>query len=170
MKILLNVLGLIVALVVFTGIGFFVYGRENTWAAISGPADQGTMDLLNVQRTEKPHDALLCSPSLCDSVVADETLPTYDMSPAELIAALDSAARVVSPRLMRVDNGGDPATARYVTTSNLMRFPDTNWVQAIALDDGRTGLIAYARAQIGHSDMGANKARLVAWTNQLSAD
>ena len=67
------------------------------------------------------------------------------------------------PTAERVDDGTNPAYARFVARSRLMRFPDTVDIEAVVLDDGRTGLRAYGRAQLGRSDRGVNRARLKVW-------
>lgn len=167
MRMLTSVLSIVVIALAVAALVFVLYGRERTWTTIAGPADLGPIDLTEVQRTQKPHDALLCTQGLCNGVDVDATLPAYNQSPEELIASLDGAAKQTTDRLTRVDDGSDPHSARYVTRSNLMRYPDTVWLQATTLEDGSTGLMAYARAQIGHSDLGANKARLESWIAQL---
>ncbi|MGB7433380.1 MAG: DUF1499 domain-containing protein [Ahrensia sp.] len=170
MRMLFNILAVMAVAIIIAASTFVLFGRERTWTAIAGPADLGALDLTTVERTQKPHDALLCSQGLCDAVTVDQTLSTYDVSPAELIAALDAAATTVTHHVQRVDDGTDATKARYVARSNLMRFPDTIWLQAVTMDDGRTGLIAYARAQLGYSDLGVNKARLEGWIAQASLD
>lgn len=170
MRIFFNVVLFIAVAIFIAACAFVLFGRERSWTTLAGPADLGAMDLTTVERTQKPHDALICSQGLCDAVTVDKTLATFDISPAELIAALDAAASSVTDHLQRVDDGTDPTKARYVARSNWMRFPDTVWLQAVTMDDGRTGLIAYGRAQLGYSDLGANKARLESWIAQASLD
>ena len=46
-----------------------------------------------------------------------------------------------------------------------MRFPDVIHLEARPMPDGRTGIMAYAAAQIGKSDLGKNRARLEALLN-----
>lgn len=167
MRMLINAMFAVAIIVTIAAVAFVAFGRDRTWQAIAGDADLGPRELTTITRTSKPHDALLCSQGLCARTTTDGKLPVFDLSPAALIAALDSAARSVDPNLERVDDGSKPETARYVTRSPLMRFPDTTWLQAVPLGDGKTGLIAYAQAQLGYSDLGANKARLEKWTAAL---
>jgi uncharacterized protein (DUF1499 family) len=153
---------LIIALVLFLiALAFVGYGREKSWQLFFGNADLGKLDTANIKRTTKPHDALLCSTDACQSgVKSDDSLPKYNASAEELIKMIDKAFQNSSLLYLRVDDGSDPTYARYVTRSSLMRFPDTNQFFAIDNADGTSSLIAYARAQIGYSDAGANLKRL----------
>jgi uncharacterized protein (DUF1499 family) len=164
MKILL----IIVLLVFIAALSFIIYGREKSWQLFFGNADLGAIDLTNVKRTTKPHDALLCSADVCKSdAEINETLPTYNAKAEELIIMIDKAFQESGMIYERVDDRADPLAARYVTRSNLMRFPDTNQFVAIDNADGTASLIAYARAQIGYSDAGVNLKRLKAITAKL---
>ena len=142
------------------GAVFVLYGRENTWVAVSGDPDLGPFDLTAPTRSDRPNDALLCSPGLCEGLTVDGPLPVYDLAPDALIAALQAAIDAQPDRKQRVDDGADPLGLRYVTWTETLRFPDTNQFLAVDLGEGRTGLIAYARAQLGQSDQGNNRARL----------
>ena len=162
-----RVLGIVVTLVVVlavAGAGFLLYGRQTQWTAIAGDPDTGPYDFSALTRSASPNDALLCSPGLCEGLTVDGPLPVYEMAPDALMAALAQAIDAQPDRKERVDGGADPLGLRYVTWTETLRFPDTSQFLAVDLGDGRTGLIAYARAQIGRSDMGNNRARLERWT------
>ena len=147
---------------------FVAYGRENTWQLVVGNADLGPFDLQNIQRNHKPNDALLCAESLCpDGIKVDKNLPSYELSVHEVIEEIDNQMRQSGVKYQRVDDHTDPSQARYIVRSNAMRFPDTNQFQAFELDGGKTGLIAYGRAQIGYSDLGVNLQRLTELTKSL---
>ena len=164
---LIKSLILLVLLATVATAGFFIYGRENTWQLIAGNPDQGPFELTALVRSDRPNDALLCSPGLCDDVAVDAALPVYAMEPEALMAALRTAIEIQPDRKRRVDDGTDPAALRYVTWTDTMRFPDTRQFLAVDLGDGQSGLIAYGRAQIGHSDRGYNLARLKRWTGAI---
>lgn len=167
---LIKSLILLVLLATVATVGFLIYGRENTWQLIAGNPDQGPFELAAPVRSDRPNDALLCSPGLCEGVAVDGALPVYDMAPEALIAALRAAIEAQPDRKQRVDEGTDPAALRYVTWTDTMRFADTSQFLAVDLGDGRSGLVAYARAQLGRSDMGNNKARLERWTGAIETD
>ncbi|MFZ2101891.1 MAG: DUF1499 domain-containing protein [Oricola sp.] len=166
-RILVSAALLFVALVLCAA-GFFVlYGRAETWALFFGDPDLGFFDRAAPVRSAGRNDALMCTPGLCDGVRVDAALPEYDMPPEILIARVDAAMLTLGLSLRRVDDGAAPAKARYVTYTPLFRFPDTTSFEAVSLDDGRTGLVAYARSQIGGNDFGVNRARLKTVTAKL---
>ncbi|MBZ0161453.1 MAG: DUF1499 domain-containing protein [Notoacmeibacter sp.] len=151
-----------VALVMLVMAGGFAFGWENVWERIAGPADRGAYDFAKGKRRRTPNDALACTPGAC-SGSPDLALPEYQQTPAELTGAIVAHIAATDPTAERVDDGTNPAYARFVARSRLMRFPDTVDIEAVVLDDGRTGLRAYGRAQLGRSDHGVNRARLEAW-------
>lgn len=149
------------------GLFLLIVGPARTWQMIAGDPDLGWFDRSAPARTGRPNDALLCTPGLCDGVKVDRELPDYADPPEILIGKIDEALRAVAADIRRVDDGSDPARARYVTRTPLMRFPDTNSFEAVVLENGRTGLVAYAAAQLGYSDGGNNRKRLEAVIESL---
>nr|WP_256477787.1 DUF1499 domain-containing protein [Aurantimonas marianensis] len=95
-------------------------------------------------------------------------LPLYQDAPAALLDRLD--AFVLADRnVTRVDDGARPDYRRYVARTPVLRFPDTVDAEAIA-GDGGTQLRLYSRSLLGHSDFGANAARLKVWAGWLRRD
>ncbi|MDP3525315.1 MAG: DUF1499 domain-containing protein, partial [Hoeflea sp.] len=127
---------------------------------IAGSPDRGQHDFSAGARSPSPNDALACSPGLCEN--PDFELAPVDDAPPAAIERLAQRLLAGDSLARRVDDRTDPARARFVTHSPLMRFPDVIHLEARALPDGRTGLMAYAAAQLGSSDMGKNRARLEA--------
>lgn len=158
---------ILVGVLALAAVFFVIYGRANTWEVLAGDPDLGPFDRANPVRSARPNDALLCTPNLCDGVRADADLPEYDATPGELIARIEERFRASGEIMERVDDSADPARLRIVTWTPGFRFPDTNNFEAVALAKGKTGLVAYARAQIGHSDRGKNLQRLRAVTGGL---
>lgn len=161
------------ALLVALGVAvlFFVsYGRAATWALVFGDPDLGSFDRSEPVRASRPNDALLCTPGLCDGVAVDGELPDYAGPPDRLIAGIDAAMRASDEIHRRVDDTSDTARARYVIWTPVMRFPDTNSFEAVPLQNGRVGLVAYGRAQIGYSDGGVNRRRLEKILSRLETD
>lgn len=159
---------LIVLAVLFAAaLAFVVYGRANAWEALTGSPDLGPVKLGEIKRSQTENDALLCTPGLCGDVRTDGELPAYDVAPDELIAEIDRAMREAEPHIERVDDAGDPSRARFVTWTPTMRFPDTTNFIAAPLPDGKTGLVAYARAKLGKKDLGNNLKRLERVTGGL---
>lgn len=154
---------LLLALAILAGlaaIGFVGYGRERTWEQLAGSPDPGRYDFQTAPRRKTPNDALACSPGLC--AAADWALPTYAVTPADLVTQAAQTLMRNDPLARRVDDGADPAYARFVTFSQLMRFPDAIDIAAepVPGTPGRSGLKIYARAQLGRSDLGKNRKRI----------
>lgn len=151
-----------VALVLLAAAGGFAIGWETVWERLAGPADRGAYDFAKGKRRRTPNDALACTPGACTGT-PDLALPAFQQTPDELMAAVNGHIARIDPDAERVDDGTRPAYARYVARTRLMRYPDTVDIEAVVLEDGRTGLRAYGRAQLGRRDRGVNRARLKAW-------
>lgn len=153
---------LFAAVLALAGTAFLAIGPERTWELLAGSPDLGRYEFDTLQRRKTPNDALMCSPGLCDGA-SDGPLPVFDEPPDQVMKKINGRIAASGGLVRRVDDGSDPSYARYVTFTRWMRFPDTTDIQAIRMADGRTGLRAYARAQLGSSDRGVNKARLKRW-------
>ena len=148
----------VVALIGIAVLAFVLIGRERCWELIAGPADGGQYDFAAGKRSPTANDALACSPGLCND--PDFTIAPVNEAPAAVIEQLSQRLADTDPQSGRVDDGSDPTRARFVTYSAVMRFPDVIHLEAVTMADGRTGLMAYSRAQLGKSDFGKNRARL----------
>lgn len=137
---------------------FVLYGRERSWELVAGSPDLGQHDFSNSSRSPTDNDALACSSGLCAG--PDFEIPPFDDAPAIAIERLSQRLMMTDSLARRVDDRKDARRARFVTYSPLMRFPDVIHLEARPLPDGRTGIMAYARAQLGTSDMGKNRERL----------
>ena len=144
---------------------FILIGRERSWELIAGSPDTGQYDFDTAQRSATSNDALACSPGLCTD--PDFEIGAFDDAPAIAIERLSQRLLASDPLARRVDDRKNPAKARFVTHSPLMRFPDVIHLEARAMPDGRTGIMAYAKAQLGKSDMGKNRDRLKALLGKL---
>jgi uncharacterized protein (DUF1499 family) len=152
------------ALIAIAILAFVLIGRERSWEMIAGSPDRGHYDFAVGARSPSGNDALACSPGLCES--ADFDIAPFEDAPEIAIERLAQRLLASDPLAHRVDDGTDAAKARFVTYSPVMRFPDVIHLQAIRMSDGRTGVMAYARAQLGRKDFGKNRARLEALLNR----
>ena len=158
MKFFAYAAGLLVLAAVCVAILFFVYGRERSWLLVAGSPDPGRMDISTVKRSPTANDALACTRNLRDD--CDFDMPAFSEKPEQLSAMLADRVAAADALAHRVDDRTDPTHLRFVTYSPLMRFPDLVSFQLVEMPDGQTGVMAYARAQLGRSDFGANRARL----------
>jgi len=144
---------------------FFLIGPERVWE-LFGPADLGPVSFETLERRATPNDALACPPGVCRAQ-SDLTPPEYAVDAAKLRAAFGWRI-AAEPRVTRVATDDAELTDRYVQRSALMRYPDTIVVRFFDRPGGRSTLALYSRSQLGHGDMGVNRARLERWLKQLA--
>jgi len=144
---------------------FFVIGPERVWA-LFGPADLGPVAFETLERRAPPNDALACPPGVCQAQ-SDLTPPEYAVDAAKLRAAFGWVI-AAEPRVTRVATDDAELTDRYVQRSALMGFPDTIVVRFFDRPGGRSTLALYSRSQLGHGDMGVNRARIERWLAKLA--
>lgn len=151
----------LIALAVFFITAAFVF-RELIYTQLFGEPDQGRSALDSLERTTSPNTYLMANEA-GTSAKPDASALLLRTTPA---TALDAAAEALSALVetRRVDDGSDERYRRFLVRTSIMRYPDTVEFWA-APAPGKRGLInfsAYSRSQIGHSDLGANKARIEA--------
>src|SRR5262245_46165454 len=138
-------------------LAFFLIGPERVWEQF-GPADLGPVSFETLERRATPNDALACPPGVCRAQ-SDLLPPEYAVDAAKLRAAFGWMI-AGEPRTSRVATDDAALTDRYVQRSALLRFPDTIVVRFFDRPGGRSTLALYSRSQLGHGDMGVNRARL----------
>lgn len=139
---------------------FVVIGREKSWEMMAGSPDRGPYDFTTADRSPTANDALACTEGLCEN--PDFAIAAFDDAPEIVIERLTQRLLSSDELARRVDDRSNPAKARFVTHSPIMRFPDMIHLEARPMPDGRTGVMAYAQAQVGTNDLGKNRARLEA--------
>jgi uncharacterized protein (DUF1499 family) len=144
---------------------FFLIGPEKVWERF-GPADLGPVSFQTLERRATPNDALACPPDVCQAQ-SDLTPPEYAVGAAQLRAAFGWMI-ASEPRITRVATEDAPMTERYVQRSALLHFPDTIVVRFFERPGGHSTLALYSRSQLGHGDMGINRARIERWLKQLA--
>ncbi|MEL6202709.1 MAG: DUF1499 domain-containing protein [Pseudomonadota bacterium] len=154
---------------VIVGALIAIIGPANIWQKLYGNPDLGPFDLATLTRSERPHDALLCTPGTCtSSIKTDGDLPIFDEKPSVLLERLAKHIETQEGTRQSVNNDAASGSIRYVTRTAWLKFPDTTQFWAVPMADGKTGLVAYSRSQVGHSDLGANLKRLKDWTSILT--
>jgi Protein of unknown function (DUF1499) len=148
--------------------GVVAYDLDATWALVAGPPDLGPVDFASVKPPASPNRYLACPQDLCPAGAADMTSPTFDMSAADLQRTARKAW-AGEPNLTLVSGDEENHEDRYVQRSKIMRFPDTVAARFIDQADGKSSLALYSRSQIGRSDFGVNKARVLHWLDLVKA-
>ena len=148
--------------------GTLAFGRDQIWTLVAGPADLGLVDFATLEPPASPNHFLACPKGFCPRAHADMVSPTYKVSAAHLQQTA-RRAWAVEPRLKRVDGSLATLRDRYVERTAVLRFPDTISVRFIDLGAGTSTLAIYSRSQIGYSDLGVNKTRVIRWLALLES-
>lgn len=129
-------------------------------APVDGTAP-AVVDPIEVTRTGRPNDALICPETACAD--ADRSTPIYPVEPARLaeawrgVVAMEPRASVVAE-----DQGRMLLLARQ--RSAVFGFTDTVAVRVVpGPTDGSSSFAAYGRAEVGFYDFGVNRRRLADW-------
>ena len=121
------------------------------------------LDFATLQLPPSPNTCLLTpSVTLGQGHVHRDPLPA---SPEAVMAALDRVAASM-PRSFPLARFPTRNQAQWVVRSALINYPDIIVAEAAAVEGG-TGLWLYSRSLIGWSDLGVNRARVMAWLEAL---
>jgi len=127
-------------------------------------ANTEPQDLRELKRAESPNDALACPTGIC-TTQADFESPVFGATPEAVLRALQQAVES-QPRTELAAVVPDPKQVIYVQRSAVFRFPDTIWVQPVALPQG-SSVIIYSRSNYGYGDFGVNRERVGLWLDLL---
>lgn len=127
-------------------------------------ANTEPQDLRELTRAESPNDSLACPPGTCKAE-ADFDSPVFGRTPEEVARALRQAIEG-QPRIELAAAVQEPKQDIYVQRSAVFRFPDTIWVQPVALPQG-SSVIIYSRSNYGYGDFGVNQERIGLWLELL---
>ena len=143
------------AIVIVAAIYVFV-GFERVWSTIGGDPSSELVVIASVKKTPKPNQYLICPDGYCEEV-ADQTAPVFNVSVDQLREAL-SELEDADSNLSKVNSDADDLRQKYIWRSPFWRFPNLISVELIPLENERSTIAIYAQAQLGQSDLGANKA------------
>lgn len=144
----------------------FTYGRDGFWVLIAGPPDLGPIEFATLELPTTPNYFLVCPEGVCSLAKPDSLPPAYRLTASKL-QAIAREAWTHEARLVMVDSNRNLLQDRYVQRTAILRFPDTISVRFIAMEDDSSSLAIYSRSQIGRSDLGANRDRVLRWLSLL---
>jgi len=130
-------------------------------------AERLALDPATLERTGRPNDFLVCPESFC-TAASDRVAPILDLAPADQLRLWEELV-TTSPRTRVLEVDDDRLTIHAEQQTRLMRFVDTIVVRIVPIEEGRSSFAAYSRSELGHSDMGVNRARLEDWIAELEA-
>ena len=153
-----------IKLIAFSSIGLiFLFaatyafvGFERVWSTIGGEPSTDLVEIATVKKTPKPNQHLMCPDGYCEEV-ADQTAPVFNASVEKLRDVL-SEIEDADNNLSKVNSDADDLRQKYIWRSPFWRFPNLISVELIQLDNEQSTIAIYAQAQLGQSDLGANKA------------
>ncbi len=142
-------------IVVIAAIYIFV-GFERVWSTIGGAPSSELIEIAKVKKTPKPNQYLICPDGYCEDV-SDLSSPVFSV-PVEKLREVLSAVEDADSNLSKVNSDANDLRQKYIWRSPFWRFPNLISVELIQLDNERSTIAIYAQAQLGQSDLGANKA------------
>lgn len=139
----------------FAAIYFFI-GFERVWSIIGGAPSSELVEIATVNKTPLPNQYLICPDGYCDEV-ADHTAPIFNVS-VDKIREVLSGIETADANFSSVNSDADDLRKKFIWRSPFWRFPNLISVEIIPLENERSTIAIYAQAQLGQSDLGANKA------------
>jgi uncharacterized protein (DUF1499 family) len=157
----------LVIVVALSVAAFLLAGPDRFWRLFGEP-DLGPVSFERLERRSTPNDSLACPPDLCKAR-SDVTTRVYPVAPGALRLAF---AKVIAsePRVALADADEATLTDRYVQRSKYLGFPDTIVARFLDRPGGRSTVALYSRSQLGHGDMGVNRARIERWLAKLATE
>lgn len=145
-------------------------GQVGLFEAVFRPGPLKPVDFTALERPSSPNTYLV-APDGFTPVRSDAEAPVLGMS-AEKLKANWEAMVARQPSIEKVAESPDGLQIDYIQRTKLMHYPDWITVRFIPMpSDPETGdyatLAVYSRSVYGHSDMGANKARITKWLGGL---
>lgn len=144
----------------------FLYGRDDLWRRIGGPADQGAVDFATLKRSSRPNDYLVCQLDLCRRDKPDAAAPVFAV-PAARLRDMALAAWQLENETDRKELEAGQLQFRFVRRSEWLRFPDTVSVRFVSISESTSSLAIFSRSLIGYHDFGANERRIRRWMKML---
>lgn len=137
-----------------------LFSRGAAGVPATGPVDFAALVL-----PPSPNTCLL-TPSSAPGVGHLHREP-FPAGPEAVLAAVRATAAAM-PRTFSLADYPERHQAQWVGRTRLMNYPDIVVAEA-APSGGGTGLWLYSRSLVGWSDLGANRARVLAWLAEIEA-
>lgn len=126
-----------------------------------GAGQPDMVDLATLERPSSPNTYLVCPADLTTAAVDRE--PRVHAVEAERLWQVWVDAVLAEPRVAPIVR--DDAARRLVVVQRtaVFRFPDIIQIEVHEVEPAASTLCLYSRSVYGHSDFGANEARLEDW-------
>jgi uncharacterized protein (DUF1499 family) len=154
-------------ILLFAVISIFI-GFEHVWSKIGGDPSSQLVEISTVTKTPKPNQYLVCPEGFCEEV-PDQISPVFNVSVDKLREVLTSIESA-DANLTKVNSDADDLRQKYIWRSLIWRFPNLISVEIIPLENEQSTIAIYAQAQLGQSDLGANKAFVDELLHKISSE
>ena len=124
------------------------------------------IDFRTIELTPRPNQFLIAPDGVCEAATPHETAREFEL-PADALQDRLFGLITSTPRVRETDRRPDGHQAHFVATTALLRFKDDVNVEVFDLGGERSSFAIYSRSRIGHSDLGANRKRVMAWVDAL---
>lgn len=136
------------------------------WDGILSAKPAEIVDFATLEPPPKPNWFLLCEDNVCTAATPKATPPIFEVSAEELKGRMEALLLEMANTNVRLERGND---LDVLIRTPIMRWPDIISIQIVPLDEGKSTLRIYSRSIYGHSDLGANKARVMGWLARLQS-
>lgn len=128
------------------------------------------IDFETLHRPTSPNTYLLAPEGLCQNAVPDAVAPEIPLGTGALFSKLESLVRdTPNWQISHID---PPALSlSFIAVTRWLKFKDDVDVKVIGPSSaaGPSTLAIYSRSRVGYSDLGANKKRVLAMLENLTA-
>lgn len=147
-------------------LALLVWGRAGVLDRAFRVGAVSSVDFKTLRLGPKPNQYLVL-PEGTGAERPHRASPVFDFSAEELKRRWQAMLARKPPVALLKDEPYGQAT--YLVRTRLMRYPDLVTVRFYALPEGKSALAVYSRSIYGHSDLGANEARVTDWLEALGA-
>ncbi len=131
---------------------------------LSAPAASKT-EFSTLKAPNKPNWFLLCDENICQNTKPNGQPPIFELSANDLKGRFEKFILENSNAKVRMDESDQ---IEILDRTSLLRWPDIISVKFVKLENDKSTLYIYSRSIYGHSDLGANQARVTRWLQAIS--
>ncbi|MEP2980721.1 MAG: hypothetical protein ABJO86_14615 [Lentilitoribacter sp.] len=156
-----------ITLLVLVAIIYIFVGFERIWTSMAGAPSSEIVEIANVQKTRKPNQYLVCPEAFCEEKI-DRASPVFN-APVDKIRQILASIAGGDANFTKVNADTAGMREKYIMRSPFWKFPNLISVEYIPLENDQSTLAIYAQAQLGQSDLNANKAFIDQLLSEISS-
>lgn len=156
-----------IALLALVMLIYIFVGFERVWTSIVGAPSSEIVEIAKVKKTPKPNQYLVCPDGFCEENI-DRASPIFD-APVDKIRQILASIEGKDASLVKVNADTGGMHEKYIMRSPFWKFPNLISVEYIPLENDQSTIAIYAQAQLGQSDLNANKAFIDQLLSEISS-